>query len=209
VLGRLALAAFVLIVAATVIGRAVPARWGVDVSITTWVVEHRTGWLTAMFKAFTWLGSTAFLLPFGVVLAAVLCRHERRIWPAVFLGTATIGAVVLYDTIKVTVGRERPAIGQLVSTATGYAFPSGHAAQSIAFGGAVALLVTHRSSRRARVLALAIAGVWAFFVGASRVYLGVHWTSDVIGGWVLGTVWLAVVARVLTRADRPLPASGS
>lgn len=105
-----------------------------------------------------------------------------------------VGAVALYALVKPLVGRPRPTLGPLVSTATGYSFPSGHATQAAAVYGALVIVWTRHAtsvSRTAQAWAAATVGV--FLVGASRVYLGVHWPTDVLAGWALGAFWLAAL----------------
>jgi undecaprenyl-diphosphatase len=122
----------------------------------------------------------------------------------VALATVVVGAVVLYDTVKFVVGRPRPpADVQLVITATGSAFPSGHATASAAAYGAIALVVWARWGARAGRGAMAAAVVITAVVGFSRVYLGVHWPTDVVAGWCAGAAWLWLVWwTVVTSRDR-------
>ncbi len=174
-----------------------------DGPITRYVVEHRVDWLTSAMHGLTVLGSTTILVPL-VVAAGVTFGIRRRSWaPAAFLAAAQLGSIVLYDTIKVLVGRPRPALGQLVATASGYSFPSGHATQVVAVWGALAILaIPALPGTGAKVAAGSSAAVIALLVGFSRIYLGVHWTTDVLGGWALGAMWLTGLV-VTTRALNP------
>lgn len=109
---------------------------------------------------------------------------------------------------KAALGRPRPPLVHAVAAVDGYAFPSAHAAAAAAVFGAAAWLCGARlRSWRARIAIWAVAAMLAALVGISRVYLGVHWTTDVIGGWVFGTLWLAVViigwAGIARRAGWP------
>jgi undecaprenyl-diphosphatase len=169
----------------------------VDGPTTRYVVSHRTAWLTTATQAVSWLGSTVVLVPVVVIVGLVAHRNGKGWKPLALLAGALGGAVVLYDLIKPLVGRSRPAVGQLVSTATGFSFPSGHATQSAAVLGALAYLASTWTTRwRLKVAIWAAAAITVLAIGASRVYLGVHWTSDVIGGLALGALWL--VALVTT-----------
>lgn len=173
----------------------------IDAPITRALVDHRTAWLTSAMRGFTDLGGLAVL---GVVVLVVglLARRACRSWlPLLILVLALAGVVVLTDVVKPLVGRLRPATGPLVSGG-GFAFPSGHATQSVAVYGALAYLLagwvhTWRSKVGLWTIALAL----VLLVGFSRVYLGVHWTTDVLGGYALGAVWLAAVL-VTTSAIR-------
>ncbi len=165
-----------------------------DRPITNYMVDHRTAWLTTTMRAITTLGSTAVLLP-TIALIGLGIRNHRHTWePLALLVITQLGAIALYDTVKVLVARPRPAVGQLVATASGYAFPSGHATQAAAVWGAIALtLMPTASATTAKVALGAGAATIALIVGVSRVYLGVHWTTDVIGGWALGAIWLSAI----------------
>jgi undecaprenyl-diphosphatase len=104
------------------------------------------------------------------------------------------GVIGLTLVFKAALGRARPPLAQAVAAADGFGFPSGHAAAAAAVCGAAAWLCSIRMrSWRARTGVWAAAAVLAALVGISRVYLGVHWATDVIGGWVFGILWLAVV----------------
>lgn len=178
-----------------VIGRDDLARF--DLPVTRYVVAHRTTWLTSAIQTLTWLGSSTVLVPI-LVAAGIAWRIRRHTWsPLVFLGAAQLGAIALYDLVKVLVARPRPEIGDMVASATGYAFPSGHATQSVAVWGALALVLLPQLPRSRQITVGAAAVTVALLVGLSRVYLGVHWTTDVVGGWVLGALWLS--ALVLAR----------
>ncbi|MEO7429141.1 MAG: phosphatase PAP2 family protein, partial [Acidimicrobiales bacterium] len=165
-----------------------------DRPITNYMVDHRTAWLTTTMRAITTLGSTAVLIP-TIALIGLAIRNHRHTWePLALLVITQLGAIALYDTVKVLVARPRPAVGQLVATASGYAFPSGHATQAAAVWGAIALtLMPTASATTAKVALGAGAATIALIVGVSRVYLGVHWTTDVIGGWALGAIWLSAI----------------
>lgn len=191
------LVGLVLIAIGTAVGYLIPRGSGIDESIATFAIDQREAWLTRAFRVITASGSTAFLLPFAIVVAVVLVVRERTTRPAVFITVAGAGVLLLYQSIKVAVSRPRPELEPIIAVATGYAFPSGHAAQSVALLGAIATALTHRAPRRWQIAAAVTVIVWAALIGASRVYLGVHWTSDVIGGWTLGAVWLLVVTRCL------------
>jgi membrane-associated phospholipid phosphatase len=105
-----------------------------------------------------------------------------------------VGIIGLTIVFKAALGRARPPLAQAVAAADGYGFPSGHAAAAAAVCGAVAWLCSVRMrSWRARIAVWAAAAMLAALVGISRVYLGVHWVSDVIGGWIFGILWMAVV----------------
>jgi undecaprenyl-diphosphatase len=126
-------------------------------------------------------------------------RRGKGWRPLGVLAAAQGGSILLYDLIKVLVARPRPSVAPLITTASGFAFPSGHATQTVAVLGALAYLASGWTGHwSAKVALWAAAVVGALVVGLSRVYLGVHWPSDVIGGWALGSLWLAALLMTLS-----------
>lgn len=173
----------------------------VDERLRAFSQAHRTPALDGFFSAVTWLGGTNVLFVIVGAVAVLLAarRHRRNALLAVvapLLGALTIVAM------KHAFQRERPE-GALALGIDSYSFPSGHATAS-----AASLLTIGYVLARERLVpwwSLGVAAVLALLIGASRVYLDVHWATDVAGGWAVGTgLALAGVALYerLSRADR-------
>ena len=173
----------------------------VDPHFESFVVTHRAAWTTGLMKSVTWLGSSVVLIPLVLVMGGYFVLRSRDWKPLGKLGTSLLGSVLLYDIVKPLVGRARPpARFDLGYRFSGYAFPSGHATESLAVWGMLALLTAGVIPRR-RYVPFTLAAVIVALVGASRIYLGAHWLSDVLGGYALGGLWLSlVVAAMLVRA---------
>ena len=167
---------------------------GFDRSITSWSVDHRASWLTTVARALSTIGSQKVLLPLVAVVAVVLIVRGART-PVGLLIVIWAGAIELYSLAKNVVDRPRPPMHLWLTSASGAAFPSGHATQSLSTFAALAL-VSAAVAPIARRPALALAAVVAAGVGWSRVYLGVHWATDVLAGWLAAACWVALVARV-------------
>ena len=163
----------------------------VDRPFTAFLVAHREAWLTRVMRLVTDLGSTWLLL--GLVLAAGLAwRWRRGTWrPLALLGAAEAGAWSLANLLKVLVARPRPPVALALVRATGPGFPSAHAAGAAAVYGMLAALLAGATSSWSRKVAV-WAGAFALagLVAGARVYLGVHWLTDVLGGLALGAAWL-------------------
>ena len=168
----------------------------VDPKFTTWVVAHRVGSLTAAMKVLTWLGSTAVILPLGLVLGGWYLLRRRDWRPITTFAAALGAAVVTYDIVKPVVGRARPPATLWIGHFTGPAFPSGHATQAVAFYAMAAIVLGARASNRGRAVTWALATAVGVIVGFSRLYLGAHWLTDVLGGYALGVTWVALVTAV-------------
>lgn len=165
----------------------------VDRSLLEWIVDERTSGLTSAVQLLTHLGSGWVLYPLTAVAAGVWWWRDSDWRPGVLLAASLLGATVLYGVTKAAVERPRPPVADAVGTYTNWSFPSGHATQSMAFYGMLAFLIAGGRVRPA--WPWATAGVLVLIVGASRIYLGAHWLTDVLGGWALGgSWWMAVVA---------------
>ena len=167
---------------------------GFDRSITSWSVDHRASWLTTVARALSTIGSQKVLLPLVAVVAIVLIVRGART-PAGLLIVIWAGAIELYSLAKSVVDRPRPPMHLWLMSASSSAFPSGHATQSLSTFAALAL-VSAAVVPVARRPGLVLAAVVAAGVGWSRVYLGVHWATDVLAGWLAAACWVALVARV-------------
>lgn len=190
----------------------VRVRWkpleSVDHDGAAWLNNLIAGHAAAVtvVKDITMLGSTVVL---SVVIAAacVLLALRRRWRLAIYLIVTGAGALVLDPVLKVLVGRLRPVVAHPIAHAPGNSFPSGHAFGSIVCYGALLLVfLPAAASRWRRWFGIAIAVIVAV-VGISRILLGVHFISDVVGGWALGVAWLGLTsfAFELTRRAAGLP----
>jgi undecaprenyl-diphosphatase len=162
------------------------------------LITHRRAWLTDFAKILTYLGSTPVV--YGVlILAALLAVRRHRYWEAALaLAAMIVGQLIRYG-ISVLVARPRPPRTDWLTSASGYAFPSGHSTNAVlAWGLVVAVLWPWLAQRRHRATAIGIAVVVALIVGATRAYLGVHWPSDVLGGWALGCTLLTLSVTALS-----------
>jgi undecaprenyl-diphosphatase len=181
-----------------------------DRPVLEWFVSHRQPGLTTVARELTWLGSSAVLIPVLVLVGVVWWRRRRRWVPLAVLTGGYAGAVVLHSVVRPLVGRSRPPATFALSHAAGFAFPSGHATQATVAWALVATLAASATTRWGRkVAAWAAAAVVVGVVGATRLYLGVHWLTDVLGGFALGLAWvallLAAVRTIPALAARPGP----
>ncbi len=154
---------------------------------------HRP-WLDPLVIGVTQLGDWQFLLV--VVLAVVaFLLIRRRPRTALILAAAALAAFPLSEGVKVLVGRPRPEVPwRLIALPSSYSFPSGHSLESMTVYGALALTLGRRlRGRRFRVMALALCVALPLLIGFSRVYLGVHYPTDVLAGWAAGLA-LALLA---------------
>jgi membrane-associated phospholipid phosphatase len=171
------------------------------------VAETATHRTTEANLIVTQLGSTATALTLTVLAVIVLAaiRHWRG---ALVLGVTVAMTQAAVDLVKLVVERPRPGHGLI--EATGYSFPSAHSATSVALYMTVAFIAARSARGVPRVLIWAMAALLVVVVGGSRVYLGAHYPSDVVAGWLTGAIvglgcW-AAVSR-LRLLDRPLGAT--
>ena len=162
--------------------------------------------LVAVVKAVTWLGSDGVL--WTVIGAAAIVLALRRQWRlAIYLLVTGAGALVLDPVLKSLVGRLRPVVAHPIAHGTGNSFPSGHSLGSIVCYGAVLLVFLPAARGRWRTAFITVTVALVALIGISRILLGVHYLSDVVGAWAVGIAWLGLTAFAfeLTRHAAGLP----
>ncbi|GIG59648.1 phosphatase PAP2 family protein [Longispora fulva] len=169
-----------------------------DSTVWRFLLEHRTHTLNSVMKAVTAAGSGVVLTPLAVIGAGVAGWRARSWLPAVFVAVTTVGVSLLTTAFKILFARPRPPAALAEVTAGGWAFPSGHAANTTAVVGVLAVVAwTQLTSRRARWLTTGVAALVVLAVGTSRLYLGVHWLTDVAAGYLMAGCWLAAALATL------------
>jgi undecaprenyl-diphosphatase len=145
-------------------------------------------------------GYTNIAGPIGMPIIAaavllILSIHRRSWTPVILIAAAGGGSLLMTIAGKGLIGRVRPDLSDAVPPYEhSPSFPSGHALNAVVIAGIIAyLLILRQHSTRARVVTITVAAVFAVTVGLSRVYLGHHWFTDVVAGWTLGALWLAMV----------------
>ena len=171
---------------------------GEDLALVSGLVPDRTGPLTSLAHAASVLGHSYVLVPLAAVLGAIALVRGRAVTARVLV-TAIVGAVILQDVVKALIDRPRPPVPRLEHPG-GSSFPSGHATEITAFLVALALVTLGATRSRAlRGLAALVTVVVVVAVSLSRVYLGVHYPTDVGAGVLLGGAWSLVSGMILRR----------
>lgn len=151
---------------------------------------------TRLFYSLSMMGRGVSLGALTLSACAVLLYRGERRW-AWYLFVTAAGSLVLNEALKALFARARPDLAVALWEAGGYSFPSGHAMGSLAVLGALAYLAVHMTRRwRVRSALVSLALLLVAAISLSRIYLGVHWLSDVVGGLAAGTVWLAATSTV-------------
>jgi undecaprenyl-diphosphatase len=170
-----------------------------DSEPASWSLTHRPDVALAMARGVTYTGTG--VVPYAlVVLAGLLLGRtaRQRVRAVAACVCALAAAQALRFALMSLIARPRPPVANWATHASGWSFPSGHTTTSAVAGGLLILAVLARAPQSRRALVLLI-GCWAVLVGLSRVYLGVHWFSDVVGGWLFATCWLSLLVYVLAR----------
>ncbi len=174
----------------------------VDTRIMNLVSNLRDIQTAKFFLFFTYLGNVQVIASLGVVVLAVLALSGK--WRMVKLFFASvISGEFLYYFIKLLIHRTRPDISFSLIPRDGYAFPSGHATSSIIFYGMLGFLLWHLFRKRWQKILITLLVIAVIFtVGFSRIYLGVHWTSDVLAGWSLGLAVLILFIAIYKKRGK-------
>lgn len=183
-------AAFGVLAAVAVGGGGAPLE--LDRDLLGWSLDHRPATALAVARAVTSTGTG--VLPYALIVVAALLtgRTSRQRLGAALFGLGCLGSgQVLRSAVMTLARRPRPPCDDWATHASGWAFPSGHSTTAALTAGLLLVAVSLRAPRGATVLRLLI-GCWGAAVGLSRVYLGVHWFTDVAGGWLFAAGWLGV-----------------
>lgn len=180
-----------------------------DGAVLTWIAQYRSRALNNFFLSMTALGSSwlLLLLTVGACAGAWLAGQRRT---ALTLGVAMLGVPLLSTTLKSIYARDRPSLVPHLELVSSASFPSGHTLGSVVFCTTLVLLVyQHTRARRLRLFIIAYASCIGALVAVSRIYLGVHYPSDVIGGALIGITWtlgiLTLERWLLRRAPHAIP----
>ena len=166
-----------------------------DDAVLLWIHSSFPGWLGGPMRIVTALGYYWVVLPLLAVVVAVFYRKGWRL-SAVLLLVSTAGSIVLTTVLKSVFQRARPELFDSGYHASFFSFPSGHATVAVGFYGMLTLVLAYRLQGTAR-WAVAILGILVvLLIGFSRLYLGVHYPTDVLAGYLAALLWLVCVGAV-------------
>ncbi|MFC4031749.1 phosphatase PAP2 family protein [Streptomyces polygonati] len=184
------------------------APLGPDLALHHWAVDHRPGDLRQLALLVSSTGTGP--LPYVAAMLAGWTACARSAEPRQEVAAALAAVAVLLTgqglrlAAMAAVARPRPPMADWATVAGGSSFPSGHTTSTALAAGLLVFSAARSGAPRPVVRAwLAACVCWAVGVGATRVYLGVHWPTDVLGGWLLAAAWLALTLPLLTRVAGP------
>jgi undecaprenyl-diphosphatase len=166
-----------------------------DRAVLLWIGANFPDWLDGPMLFFTTLGYYWVVLPLLAVAVAGFYLLRWRL-SAVALIASTAGSVVLTTVLKAVFRRTRPDLLDSGYTASFYSFPSGHATVAVGFYGALTLMLAYHLRGAARWVVVVFGTVLVLLVGFSRLYLGVHYPTDVLAGYLAAPLWLVSVGTV-------------
>ena len=166
-----------------------------DRAVLLWINAHAPEWLDGPMRLVTALGYGQVVLP---LMAAVVVVFYLKGWrlSATLLLVSTMGGSLLTAALKVVFARARPELFQSDYTASFYSFPSGHATVAVGFYGTLTLILAYRLWGFARWAVVAGGVLLVFLIAFSRLYLGVHYPTDVLAGFLVAPLWVVCVGVV-------------
>ncbi|MEO6406898.1 MAG: phosphatase PAP2 family protein [Ferruginibacter sp.] len=164
---------------------------------------------TAVMNFFTFFGSQYFLIPANLLLIAWAFYNNRDKWFGIRVASLSISSLLLMFALKQFFNRPRP-LTPLLREAKGLSFPSGHAFMSFVFFGLLIYVIHRKVSNKVLRISLTILLLcFTFMIGLSRIYLRVHYASDVIAGFSMGLMWLVIsmwIIHIIEKHKTSLPA---
>ena len=171
-----------------------------DLPVYQFIMSHflPTTRLVTIMKIITTLGSTLVIIT-GLLCVAILTRSKKYF--KIFV-LATVIGVIVNNIIKLIVRRPRPTNTMMFSSESTYSFPSGHSMMSMIFYGLIIYYVCKFiKNKKLKTLLVGFLSAIIFFIGFSRIYLGVHYATDVLGGFIFGIIYLVIFIKVLKKFD--------
>ncbi|HMC56715.1 MAG TPA: phosphatase PAP2 family protein [Gemmatimonadaceae bacterium] len=180
-----------------------------DDAVLRWFAQHRSGTLDSIMLEITFLGTGTVVLMI-VAISGMFLWLTRHKYSALLLLVSTFGGIALNNLLKLGFSRPRPQIVAWGTHASSWSFPSGHAMSAAVVYGTVAYLAARLQRRHVtRVMTMGMAAVMIVLISASRLYLGVHYPSDVIAGLIIGLAWagfcMATLEAIQLYARRRAP----
>ncbi len=169
--------------------------FGFDTTLLLWIHQKANPSLDTVMLTITRLGNREFIIPIVAISLVLLWLRQYRQEAKVF-AIACLGGAILNTGLKLFFGKPRPELWTRLIPETSYSFPSGHALGSMVVYGFLAYLLTRHHPKFAKLIYI-LAVVLITLIGISRLYLGVHWPTDIIAGYGVGFLWLMVCTTML------------
>jgi undecaprenyl-diphosphatase len=163
-----------------------------DSTVISYVQGFEVPMLTAIMKFFTFIGGTVPILVLSILLLFFLYKVFKHRLELILFIAVIAGANILFVSLKLLFHRARPDLHRLIEVSN-YSFPSGHATNAFALYGVLTFLLwRHIPTRLGRSILIIISVIFILAIGVSRIYLGVHYPSDVIAGYFISAFWLSI-----------------
>jgi len=173
-----------------------------DSDVFNYLASHVSPRHTEVMEVITYLATPNFLIPANLILIAYFLFAKKHKWYSIQIPVVAIGGVSLMVLLKYIFSRPRPLI-PLLEPARGFSFPSGHAMMSFSFYGLLIFMVYENVKNPVlKWILIGFLFILIFLIGFSRVYLRVHYASDVIAGFAAGFIWIVVSLFVLKRVEK-------
>ena len=176
---------------------------GLDEQVAHWAMDFRKEIPKALIVFITDMNEPSGTVSFIIATLAILII-VRRYREALYFFVASFGAAALNVYLKALIMRPRPPY--MIIEKTNYSFPSGHANASMAMAiGLYFIVRSIRGNGMGAILILGLGLFWTGVIGFTRLYLGVHWFSDIVAGWMMGLAWATTMALLFFKTDKERP----
>jgi len=171
-----------------------------DDIVRFYIYDHRTDFLDSFFMFVTFFGNPEFIIGFCIVSLFLKATRTRC---GLQISSCALASDLLNKLFKNTIQRARPEAAVAFITETSFSFPSGHSMTGLVFYGVLIYCIRRNfKNRKAANILTAVLSLLIFLIGFSRIYIGVHFPSDVIGGWCIGSAVLCVSILILSKLHR-------